>query len=245
MKVFASRWDFVGPLTEGKEVLEVGPAELVGTVNRDKRARWIHGRIAEVAKRLVGIDVNREQVEALRSEGFDVRFGDAESFELEEKFDVIVAGELIEHLSNPGLFLDRARAHLSPGGTLVLTTPNRYRFHSVLAVLKSGAHPRYKKPMAKHVAYFDSDCLTSLLQRHGFGNIHISYCKWVGGPARSSRKRAFVAVVARLRPAMLSTMVATATPERTKRAGSNRHLNALLPVATLQMWARHLELTPL
>jgi hypothetical protein len=109
VKVFTYRWDFLRPLVEGKDVLEIGPAELVGTVNKRKRDRWIHGRIADVAERLVGVEVSEPQVGALRAEGFDVRLGDAETFDLGEGFDVIVAGELIEHLSNPGLFLDRAR----------------------------------------------------------------------------------------------------------------------------------------
>jgi SAM-dependent methyltransferase len=212
MHIFTYRWDFLRPLVEGKEVLEIGPAELVGTVNRQKRQRWIHGRIAEVAKRLVGIEVSEEQVEALRAEGFDIRLGDAENFDLGEAFDVIVAGELIEHLSNPGLFLDRARSHLRPGGILALTTPNRYSAQSILAVLLTGAHPPYRKPLAKHVAYFDGDSLPALLERHGFHNVTVSYCKWVGAESSSWRVRTFVELVSHLRQTMLSTMLATATP---------------------------------
>jgi SAM-dependent methyltransferase len=210
MRVSTYRWDFLLPLVEGKKVLDIGATELVGTLNKQKRERWIHGRIAEVAERLVGLDVSAEQVEVLRTEGFDMRVGDAETFELPETFDVIVAGELIEHLSNPGCFLDRARAHLRTGGILALTTPNRYSTQSILAVLKTGTHPRYEKPIAKHVAYFDSDSLTSLLERHGFRNVTISYCKWVGAESSSSLKRAFIEVVARFRPTMLPTIVATA-----------------------------------
>lgn len=212
MRIFTYRWDFLRPLVEGKEVLEVGPAELVGTVNRQKRQRWIHGRIAEVAKRLVGIEVSEEQVDALRAEGFDIRLGDAENFDLGEAFDVIVAGELIEHLSNPGLFLDRARSHLRPGGILALTTPNRYSAQSILAVLLTGAHPPYRKQLTKHVAYFDGDSLPALLERHGFHNVTVSYCKWVGAESSSWRERTFVELVSRFRPTMLSTLLAKAAP---------------------------------
>jgi SAM-dependent methyltransferase len=218
MDVFTYRWDFLRPLVEGKSVLDVGPAELVGTVNKKKRERWIHGQMAEVATRLVGIEASEEQVQALRTEGFDIRLGDAETFDLGEEFDVIVAGELIEHLSNPGVFLERARRHLRPGGVLALTTPNRYGALSILAVLRTGEHPRYLKPLAKHVVYFDSDSLSSLLERHGFGNVDVSYCRWVGAESSSWARRRFVDVVSRLRPTMLSTMLVTARPVQAEPA---------------------------
>lgn len=212
MEVFTHRWDFMRLLVEGKDVLDIGPAELVGTVNEQKRERWLHGRIAEVARRLVSIEASEEQVEVFRAEGFDMRLGNAETFDLGETFDVIVAGELIEHLSNPGMFLERVRRHLRPGGVLALTTPNRYGAQSIFAVLRTGVHPPYRKPLAKHVVYFDSDSLSALLERHGFGNVVVSYCKWVGAESSSWPRRRFVDVISRFRPTMLSTMMATATP---------------------------------
>lgn len=62
-------------------------------------------------------------VPRLRAEGYDVRLGNAETLELGEGFDTVVAGEVIEHLANPGLFLERVKAHLKPGGRVVLSTP--------------------------------------------------------------------------------------------------------------------------
>jgi SAM-dependent methyltransferase len=50
----------------------------------------------------------------------------AENFHLGRKFDVIVAFDLIEHLTNPGLFLQCCKEHLVPGGQIILTTPNAY-----------------------------------------------------------------------------------------------------------------------
>lgn len=44
-------------------------------------------------------------------------FGDA-------SFDVVVAGEVIEHVPHPDLMLSEVRRILAPGGRLVLSTPN-------------------------------------------------------------------------------------------------------------------------
>ena len=71
-----------------------------------------------------GIDVLEEEVEKMRDEGYDVQVGDAETFESETEFDVIVAGEVIEHLKNIGKFIRTAESNLAVGGKLILTTPN-------------------------------------------------------------------------------------------------------------------------
>jgi 2-polyprenyl-3-methyl-5-hydroxy-6-metoxy-1,4-benzoquinol methylase len=60
----------------------------------------------------------------MRQEGFDVVVADAESYAFEEPFDAIIAGELIEHLPNPGRFIENAVDHLSAEGKLVLSSPN-------------------------------------------------------------------------------------------------------------------------
>lgn len=208
--LYTERWEFVRPLVEGRRVLDVGPAELVGTVNRHKMDRWLHGRIAGVASQVVGLEREPEQVEALCELGYDIRLGDAEAFALDERFDVVFAGELIEHLTNPGRFLECARDHLEEGGRLVLTTPNRFSILAFYRLLRTGEVPRYEKELAPHVAYFDSDALSSLLGRHGYSEIEIGYVRWVGPPSRGPASRLLTSLAARFRPAMLPTLVATA-----------------------------------
>lgn len=212
MTVHESRWRWLRPQVEGRRVLDVGPAELVGTINAEKRAQWLHGRIAEVAESVVGLEAAADQVEALRELGCDIRQGDAESFDLDQRFDVVFAGELIEHLSNPGRFLACARRHLAVDGRLLLTTPNRFSILAFYRLLRFGEVPRYRKPLARHVAYFDSDALTSLLERCGFVDVRIGYVRWVGRPSRRLTSRLLTSLAKRLRPAMLPVLVASAAP---------------------------------
>ena len=212
MTIQETRWQWLRSRVEGKSVLDVGPAELVGTINADKLAHWLHGRIAEVAERVVGLEAAADQVEALRELGYDIRHGDAESFDLGERFDVVFAGELIEHLSNPGRFLACARRHLAAGGRLLLTTPNRFGVLAIYRVLRSGEVPRYRKPLARHVAYFDSDALTSLLERCGFGDVEVGYVRWVGRPSERLTSRLLTGLARRFRPAMSPVLVASAVP---------------------------------
>jgi len=209
--VYESRWEFIRPHVENKRVLDIGPAELVGTVNREKLERWIFGKIEKVASHSIGLENNTEQVEVLSDMGFNIRQGDAEDFALGEKFDVLVAGELIEHLSNPGKFLDHVRKHLLLDGKLLLTTPNRYSILTIFHVIMTGKVPAYRKPIAKHVAFFDEDAISSLLRRHGLAKIRIDYCKWVGAPSGRRRDMWLVELVSRYRPVLLPVLLVTAS----------------------------------
>ncbi|MFX0195099.1 MAG: class I SAM-dependent methyltransferase [Candidatus Hodarchaeota archaeon] len=206
--IYENRWDFIRPYVEDKRVLDIGPAELVGTVNREKLDRWMHRRIAEVARKVVGLEKNPEQVQVLVDMGYDIREGDAEQFDLNENFDVVIAGEVIEHLSNPGKFLASSKKHLAEAGKLLLTTPNRYSILSLYHVIRSGEVPAYQKPIAKHVAYFDSDALRSLLKRHSFGEVHIDYCKWVGVPSTNLLVKLLVELASLYRPVLLPVLLA-------------------------------------
>jgi 2-polyprenyl-3-methyl-5-hydroxy-6-metoxy-1,4-benzoquinol methylase len=108
----------------GPRVLDVGCA---GHVPEPGSEYWLHGELVRHFPESVGIDLNRQNVEALRSIGMkNLYVCSAEDFSFDTRFDSIVAGELIEHLSNPGLFLRCAASHLAVGGRIIITTPNPF-----------------------------------------------------------------------------------------------------------------------
>jgi len=47
-----------------------------------------------------------------------------ENVAIEQKFDIIVCGELIEHIENPGLMLDGIKRFMNDDRILIITTPN-------------------------------------------------------------------------------------------------------------------------
>lgn len=210
MEVFNTRWEFIRPWVVGRKVLDVGPAELVGTDHAYKMERWIHRKVGEVSGELTGLEINREQVEALTEKGFNIIEGGAESFQLGKTYEVVLAGELIEHLSNPGLFLDRAREHLVERGILLLTTPNRYSIDALKYILRHRKVPSYNKEIRKHVCYFDSDGINSLLKRHGFETASISYCHWVGEPSENPQDESLLSLVSEIYPVVLPVLAVAA-----------------------------------
>ena len=113
---------------------------------------WLHRQIAEVATKCVGIDYNEEGVKRMLDLGFDARCEDLDTI-LEslqgDRFDVIVAGELIEHLGSPQTLFDRTRDLMEPSGQFVVTTPNPYARHRVI-----GGRLRIVWENVDHVTYF-------------------------------------------------------------------------------------------
>ncbi len=204
------RWQFVEPRVSGRVVLDVGPAELTGTVNSHKLGWALWPRINNCAAKAIGLEKNMEQVAALREMGYDIRYGDAENFNLGMKFDTVFGGELIEHLSNPGLFLECAKQHMSPDGQLVLTTPNRFDAVTFFSAYRRNRIPTYDLPIAKHVAFYGEHSIRDLLERHGFSSISIGYYVWVGPPSKNWRVRLAMQYLVKFRRRFLPGLLISA-----------------------------------
>lgn len=164
-----TRADEILKWVTGPKVLDVGctdHSENIGTTHGIGSPYWLHGRLRSTFPILYGIDIAAENVSFLREQGYDNLFvQSAEAFALPEKFDTIVAGELIEHLGNPGLFLQRCREHLEPGGRVILTTPSPFAMMNLLyGVIK---YPRTCSN-DEHACWFCPQTMSSLAARHGF-----------------------------------------------------------------------------
>jgi cyclopropane fatty-acyl-phospholipid synthase-like methyltransferase len=147
----------------GPDVLDVGCA---GHVPNPGSPYWLHGRLRQKFPVVVGIDLNMENIRQLQSLGYqNIHLASAEDFDLNLKFDTIVAGELIEHLSNPGMFFSRCRAHLKPNGRIIITTP--YAF-ALLYILY--AFIKFPKTCQneEHSVWFCPETLIELAFRSGF-----------------------------------------------------------------------------
>lgn len=192
-------------LARGRRVLDLGAAD--GShldVHRSGDA-WLHARLAAVAAACVGVDLDAALVERLRAEGWDVRRGDATALDLGEAFDVVVAGEILEHVTDAGGLLASCARHLAPGGTLVVTTPNAFALHArpglAAPLMRTGGiHP-------DHVAWYCATTLRQLLERLGWVDVVVGYG---ASPSASAAKRAFRRAAFRLRPAWSETLIALA-----------------------------------
>jgi len=77
-------------------------------------------------------------------------------------FDFIFAFEVIEHVKDPGIFLQALYNLLVPNGLVFISTPNFYQFY--LMGKSAGA----VNSCSEHLHFFDSASLTKCLERHNF-----------------------------------------------------------------------------
>jgi 2-polyprenyl-3-methyl-5-hydroxy-6-metoxy-1,4-benzoquinol methylase len=182
---------------EGRTVLDIGAGTGIS------RPDWMHAMVASEA---VGVELNPSLVRQATRKGYTVVAGDAQTMDLGRTFDVVWAGELIEHLSCAGAFLDAARRHLRPDGILVLTTPNAFAVSNF--VYRLGGRPRVN---AEHTCWYDETTLCQLLRRHGYEIVEVAYV----GHRTPGRLRARLASVVRaVLPHHLAenTLLVVATP---------------------------------
>lgn len=86
---------------------------------------------------VVGLDVDRRALAEAAKLGIETRWADVEEplpFE-DESFDVVVAGEILEHLRDPRSVVAEIRRVLRPGGSFVGSVPNFFRLKNRLAML--------------------------------------------------------------------------------------------------------------
>lgn len=162
--------EFLSELVKGKTVLDVGCVQH-SAVN-ELTDTWLHKHICRSANRVVGLDYKYDDVIALNSLGYNIICADAMTVELDETFDVIIAGDIIEHIENPAIFLRNMNRYLNPAGKLVVTTPNVFFFRHFFESLYRSP---YKTTNPEHVCWYCYFTLENLIKRCGMNAIECFY----------------------------------------------------------------------
>ncbi len=166
------RLDCIAETCKGKTVLDIGCFDETALIKRDT-AYWLHGRIAALAHRVIGLDNSTKiPLEGLKTGPISSIYrGDGINFDFalvaQEQIEVIVAGEFIEHIENPLEFMRNIRQRIS-GVTLLLSTPNGVSFSNTLMGLlrREVQHP-------DHLHVFTYKILNTLCLRAGFSDWQI------------------------------------------------------------------------
>ena len=115
---------------------------------------------------------------------------------LHKKFDTIIAGEIIEHLESPILFIRFCKNHLKQGGRLILTTPNAIGLQYIV----NPAWCVYYTSYRGHTQAFTIEMLKRIFQDEGFSIIYKDYINafWIHNPLQFVSK-----FIKRLRPDLI------------------------------------------
>lgn len=206
------RLTFVPERCRGKKVLDLG---CIGSYAYDLAPKgpipWLHDEIKQRAAQVIGFDIEQERAATLTKMGYDIRVGNV--FDLpellkDERFDVIVAGELIEHLSNPGQFLDILKSLLRPGGEIILTTPNPGNYINLFFLLRG----RLIASHTDHVAWYDMETIKCLGEKHGLCLTEVYHYNHRALRKFALPRRAIEALLFRIQPRLAPGLVAVLRP---------------------------------
>lgn len=181
-------------LSQCKSALHVGCTDAPFTEHLLNSGDLLHHRLLQIAPdKVTGFDISLKNLQALQRTYPRSKFihGDAEQLKKyfnDQTFDLIVAGEILEHLSNPGQFLEACGEVLDKNGVLLLTVPNvfgaRRLVHNLLGT--ENYHP-------DHTFYFSENTINTLAARHG---LQISDCYYyASNPGNSLAKKALYFLV--------------------------------------------------
>ncbi|MGB9719661.1 MAG: class I SAM-dependent methyltransferase [Candidatus Anstonellales archaeon] len=155
--------DFILTKIKNKDVLDIGSGgDLFYLRSRAKISDLLAYKMKSSAKSLTLVEIDKEAVDKLKNAGFVVYAGDAEKIRIKKKFDVIVLGDVIEHVNNVGLLLENMKRHLKKDGELIISTPNPFSLNNFFRILT------FRKPTVQfdHTAFIEPTNLLEICRRH-------------------------------------------------------------------------------
>jgi 2-polyprenyl-3-methyl-5-hydroxy-6-metoxy-1,4-benzoquinol methylase len=118
---------------------------------------------------VLGIDISEGNVRQAARYGLNAEHADFMDFCGDRKWDVIIMGDVLEHVSDPIAAMEKVRGSLADGGVLWLSTPN---FDAAFSKVAGHGDPMRKE--ANHKNYFSRHSLFKLLDMFGVAPVEYS-----------------------------------------------------------------------
>lgn len=164
------RVEHIRSLCVNKTVLHLGCTNYPYTQDAIENDMLLHFQLAETASELYGFDADKDGLRVLEQNGttdlFEADLEKLDEVPLNKTFDVIIAGEMIEHLNNPGLFLNGIKRFMHSDSILVVTTINAYCVMRFVMYFLRGRGGENEPVHPDHISYYSYKTLKLVLERH-------------------------------------------------------------------------------
>lgn len=161
-----NRENFLSSICRNKTILHLGATASPKTRECIESNNLLHSKLTNVAKKCVGLDIDKKAIQIAKNYGINnIYFCDIEKTIPVEKnrFSIIVAGEIFEHLKNPGLALEQIMKISSQKTRLIISVPNSNSIKNVIRALLG-----YEIIHPDHLLHHSHHTLKALLLQHNF-----------------------------------------------------------------------------
>jgi 2-polyprenyl-3-methyl-5-hydroxy-6-metoxy-1,4-benzoquinol methylase len=159
-------------VTAGMRVLDLGCGEGA-----------FAAELVRAGAEVLAVDVAEEPLRRARAAHpeLNVQLIDGEGdWQIEDaSFDLVWAGEVIEHVADTAGWLSELRRVLRPGGELRLTTPQLGPAQLLAAALSGSAFAARFEPRSDHLRFYNRATLRALITDFGFEQLAV---RRAGGP---------------------------------------------------------------
>lgn len=156
---------------EGRSVLDVGCG---GGLLAEPLAR-LGGKVTGLDASPEVISVARDHAELM---GLDIDYRAGDVQELEGRFDLVTAMEVVEHVADPALFVRALANRLAPEGLLIMSTPNATGWSKLLMITISEGLGYIPKGTHDYDRFIGPDRLKLLLADAGLKCLDVEGMAW-------------------------------------------------------------------
>lgn len=124
---------------------------------------------------ITGIEINANMASVAKKRCDDVIEGDIQFMDIKKElgeetiFDVVLMGDILEHLTDPGSVLQKIRPFLKEKGLLLVSVPN-IAHSAIIFELLQGKFPYREEGLLDytHLRFFTKESLINMLESKGF-----------------------------------------------------------------------------
>lgn len=138
-----TRIEWLRKILAGKKVIHFGCIDHLPLIEQRRQSNaWLHEEISKVCSKVVGIDIVQEGIDYMNKAGFESYNANVVTEDVPvpvkaEKWDYLVAGEVLEHIGDPVEFLKAIKFKYGPiTERIIITVPNALSYSNFRRALR-------------------------------------------------------------------------------------------------------------